>query len=146
MYSFVHLYHGSLTCNYFSSLLQLPITSPLSTLGVFLILVLMLPWFNGVSYVYNIFSYVVGGCSGWVPMHFNEMNHLRYTLFSFYYFFRGNLPCLIDQLFKIWFFMPTIPLSLVVFLCVPPYLVKIKVLSTWSSSISVAVIQINNYF
>ena len=49
----------------------------LSTLygGIF---VLLLSWFDGVSYVFIIQSYVLGDCSGWIPMHFGEMDHLPY--------------------------------------------------------------------
>ena len=51
------------------------VTSPLSALGGDLLLFLMLPWFDGVSYVFSICSYVLGGLSGWVHMHFDEMDH-----------------------------------------------------------------------
>ena len=42
------------------------------------LLVLMLFWFDGVSYVFIICSYVLGDCSGWIPMRFSEMDHLSY--------------------------------------------------------------------
>ena len=78
MYSFVHLDHDSFICSSFGPLFQLLVTSPLSALGGDLLLFLMLPWFDGVSYVFSICSYVLGGCSGLVLMHFGEMDHLPY--------------------------------------------------------------------
>ena len=39
---------------------------------------LVLLAFDGVSYVFSILSYVLGDCSGWIPMHFGEMDHLPY--------------------------------------------------------------------
>ena len=81
-----------------------------------LLLFLMLPWFDGVSYAFNFYSYVQGGCSGWVPMHFGEMNHLPYRHSSFHSYFGCNLPCLIDQLFRVWCFMSSVSSSSIVFL------------------------------
>lgn len=66
-----------------------------------LLFVIMLPWFDGVSYVFNICTYVLGGCSGWVPMHFGEMDHLPYKHSSFHSYFGCKLPCSIDQLFRL---------------------------------------------
>ena len=43
-----------------------------------LLLFLILLWFDGVSYVFSICSYVLGRCNGWVPMHFSELGHLPY--------------------------------------------------------------------
>lgn len=106
----------------------------------------MLSWFNGVSYVFNFCSYVLGGCNGWVPMHFKEMDHLPYKHSSFHSYFGCSLSCSINHLFRLWCFMPSISLSLVVCLCVPPDLMQIIVFSTWSGSILVEVLQINNYF
>ena len=85
-----------------------------------LLLFLMLPWFDGVSYVFSICSYVLGRCSGWVPMHFGEMDHLPYRHSSFHSYFGCSLPCSIDQLFRLWCFMPSVFSSSVVCLCVPP--------------------------
>ena len=48
----------------------------------------MLSWLDGVSYVFSIYSYVLGDCSGWIPMNFDEMDHLPYG-HSFIPFF-GN--------------------------------------------------------
>ena len=106
---------GDITFNF-----SVPITSPLPTLGVVLLLFLMLPWFNGVSYVFSICSYVLADCSGWIPMLFGEMDHLPYRHSSFHSYFGCNLPCSIDQLFRLWCFMPSIFSSSIVCLCVPP--------------------------
>ena len=35
-------------------------------------------WFVSVSYVFSGWSYIQGDCSGWLPMHFGEMDHLPY--------------------------------------------------------------------
>ena len=35
-------------------------------------------WFISVSYVFSTWSYILGNCSGWLPMHFDEMDHLPY--------------------------------------------------------------------
>ena len=105
MYSFVHLDHGSLTCSSFDPFFQLPVTSPLSVLGGVLLLFLMLPWFDGVSYVFNFCSYVLGRCSGWAPMHFDGMDHLPYRHPFFCSYFGCSLPCLINQLFRLSYFM-----------------------------------------
>ena len=70
--------------------------SPLNIIGgVFL--VLMLSWFDGVSYVFSICSYVLGNCSGWIPMHFNEMDHLPYG-HSFIPIFGSH-----EDVFHLWF-------------------------------------------
>ena len=63
----------------------------LVNIGGVLLLFLMLPWFDGVSYVFNICSYVLGGCSGWAPMHFGEMDHLPYRHSSFHSYFGCSL-------------------------------------------------------
>ena len=109
-----------LDMQFFLPLFQLLVTSPLSALGGVLLLFLMLPWFDGVSYVFSICSYVLGGYSGWVPMHFGEIDHLPYRHSSFCSYFGFYLPCSIDQLFKLWCFMPSVFFSSVVCLCVPP--------------------------
>ena len=56
-----------------------------------LLLVLMLLWFDGVSYVLSICSYVLDRCSGWVPMHFGEIYHLPYRHSSFHSYFGCSL-------------------------------------------------------
>ena len=38
----------------------------------------MVWWFVSVSYVFSGWSYIQGDCSGWLPMHFGEMDHLPY--------------------------------------------------------------------
>ena len=38
----------------------------------------MVRWFVSVSYVFSGWSYIQGDCSGWLPMHFGEMDHLPY--------------------------------------------------------------------
>ena len=53
------------------------------------ILVLFLSWFDGVSYVFNIWSYVLGNYNCWIPMHFGEMDHLPYR-YSFIHIFGGH--------------------------------------------------------
>lgn len=80
---------------------------PFSALwGGFLLLVLLLLWFRiGVTYVYNIFSYVLGRCNGWLPMHFTEMKHLPYGQ-SCIPISRGDLPFSLDQFFKLLVLVP----------------------------------------
>ena len=97
----------------FGPLSHLLVTSPLSALRGVLLLFLMLPWFDGMPYVFIICSYVLIKCSSWVPMHFGEMDHLPYWHSSFHSYFGCILPCLIHQLFNIWCFMPSISSSLV---------------------------------
>ena len=38
----------------------------------------MVRWFVSVSYVFSGWSYIQGDCSGWLHMHFGEMDHLPY--------------------------------------------------------------------
>ena len=38
----------------------------------------MVWWSISVSYVFSGWSYIQGDCSGWLPMHFGEMDHLPY--------------------------------------------------------------------
>ena len=45
------------------------------------------PWFDGVSHVFSICSYVLGRCSGWVSIHFSEMDHFPYRHSSFHLYF-----------------------------------------------------------
>ena len=60
-------------------------------------LVLLFSWFDGVSYVFSVWSYVLGDCSGWIPMHFGEMDHLPYR-HSFIPIFGGH-----EDTFHLWF-------------------------------------------
>ena len=66
------------------------------------------------------------------------------TLRGFFFCFSCSLG-LIDHLFRIWCFMSSIPSSSLVFLCVPPDLMQIIVFSASLGSISLEVLQINNY-
>ena len=59
-------------------------------------LVLFLSWFDGVSYVFSIWFYVLGNYSGWIPMHFDEMNNLPYKN-SFIPIFWGH-----EDTFHLW--------------------------------------------
>ena len=64
----------------FGPLFQLPVISPLLHYGggYLVVLASLVRWFDSVSYVFNGWSYILGDCSGWLPMHFGEMNHLSY--------------------------------------------------------------------
>ena len=90
MYSFEHLDPSSLTFNSFWPTFLVAYNLTLFALGGVLLLFLILPWFVGVSYVFNIWSYVLGDCSGWIPMHFGEMDHLPYRHSSFHSYFGCN--------------------------------------------------------
>ena len=59
-------------------------------------LVLFLSCFDGVIYVFNIWSYVLGDCSDWILMHFGEMDHLPYR-HSFIPIFGGH-----EDTFHLW--------------------------------------------
>ena len=63
---------------FFSPSFQLPVTSPTLRGGYIVVLCFFGWWFVGVSYVFSTWCYILGDCSGWLPMNFGEMDHLPY--------------------------------------------------------------------